>query len=50
MNVLFGDGHVIFAGVRANSATKMAFDPNFWAVDPGGDKDAFRVIADAFKP
>jgi prepilin-type N-terminal cleavage/methylation domain-containing protein/prepilin-type processing-associated H-X9-DG protein len=50
VNVLFGDGHVRFATVKANSAPNRPFDPTFWASDPGENPDAFRIIINGFQP
>ena len=31
INVMFGDGHVIFVSKGANNKINQAFDPNLWA-------------------
>jgi prepilin-type N-terminal cleavage/methylation domain-containing protein/prepilin-type processing-associated H-X9-DG protein len=36
VNALFADGHVIFAGIKANSGPNQAFNNSIWAAAPGG--------------
>jgi prepilin-type N-terminal cleavage/methylation domain-containing protein len=57
LNVLFGDSHVFFNSVAANSGRNQAFDKNFWdpAVPGGPGQDpttgtAFRSIMYSLKP
>ena len=58
-NVLFGDTHSTFVGVKANSqpGSSKPFDPKLWSdlnnppgPGPGSDKDAFRIIMNGFQP
>src|SRR5262249_51059584 len=53
VNVLFGDAHVRFVTVRANSGINQPFLPSLWASDPGNDGPPsanFRRIMAYFQP
>jgi len=53
VNVLFGDAHVRFVPVKANSQIGQPFLPSLWASDPGNDgppSTNFRRIMAYFQP
>lgn len=50
VNVLFGDTHVNFVGVRGNSGPNQPFFPQLWASDPGNTPLNFRRIMSYFQP
>ena len=50
LNVLYGDTHVRFVGVKQNSGNGQPFDQNLWLNEPGQDANAFRIIANSFQP
>jgi len=51
-NALFGDGHVIFVGIRSHSQPNQPFYMPLWntASGPGSDAVAFRRIMSYFEP
>jgi len=51
VDVLFGDGHVLFAPVNGNNikASNKPFDPNLWQQDPGDMPAEFEIIVNAFQ-
>jgi prepilin-type N-terminal cleavage/methylation domain-containing protein/prepilin-type processing-associated H-X9-DG protein len=53
VNVLFGDAHVKFVGIRANSGINQPFLSSLWVSDPGQDgppSSNFRRIMSYFQP
>jgi prepilin-type N-terminal cleavage/methylation domain-containing protein len=54
VDVLFGEGHVVFAPVNANNikGSGKPFDPNFWALSDsvGDEPEEFEEIVNAFQP
>lgn len=57
VDVLFGDGHSTFVGIKPNGkkGSGRPFDPNLWSDlsggdGPGSDPDAFRIILNGFVP
>jgi prepilin-type N-terminal cleavage/methylation domain-containing protein len=49
VDVLFPDGHVVFASIRGHNkkGSYQPFDPNLWA---NVDADAYRIIFQGFRP
>jgi len=50
VNALFGDGHVIWIGVKQNLRPNQPFNVNLWTTDPGDTPVNFRRIVAAFQP
>ena len=51
VDVLFGDGHVLFEPVAGNNVagSMKPFDPNLWASDPGDNWLEFALIVNGFR-